>query len=122
MVLEKNLMEITKIKGYLATGIMQYTGELLVSRSTYDQVDLGMVGATFNDIFRSAHEVCGKIGLEAARELILHTPKDIVVMLCSGVDAAAHFHMMTILSKDGNQALANMQMVTAAPTFTKELS
>lgn len=121
MSLENAISELKTIKGYLASGVMQYTGELLASHTNTDSIDLGIAGATFNDIFRSAHEVCGKIGLEACRELVLFTPKGIVAMLCTGTASKAHLHLITILTSDGNQALAKMTMQKIAPTIVSTL-
>jgi len=120
MALETLLQEMKGIKGYIASGIMAYTGELLVGDST-NNIDLGLVGATFNDIFRSAHEVCEKIGLEATKEMVLFTPKGIVLMLCTGKKEKVHAHVITILTNDGNQALAKMTMEKLAPQVIKEL-
>lgn len=121
MSMQSLISEMKGIKGFVATGIMQYTGELLVGESANGSVDLGLVGATFNDIFRSAHEVCQKIGLEATKEMVLYTPKGIVVMLCTGVKEKVHVHFITILTNDGNQALAKMMMEKLAPAVMKEL-
>jgi hypothetical protein len=43
-------------------------------------------------------------------------------MACSGVDAAVHFHLIAVLTKDGNQALAKMQLDKMIPKIMKELS
>jgi predicted regulator of Ras-like GTPase activity (Roadblock/LC7/MglB family) len=117
MDLEAPLADVKAVKGYLATGIMQYTGELLAGNSVTESINLSIVGATFNDIFRSAHEVCGKIGLDACREMVLYTPRGIVLMLCTGIKSKVHCHLITILSADGNQALAKMQMEKAGPVI-----
>ena len=122
MALEQHFDYLKSIKGFLAAGIMQFTGELLASHTVTDSIDLGIAGATFNDIFRSAHEVCTKIGLEAANELVLLTPKGIIVMLCTGVESKAHVHMITVLAKDGNQALAKMTMEKLAPAIVSDLA
>ncbi len=121
MALQAHLAELKSIKGYVACGIMQYTGELLVGDSSSASIDLGLVGATFNDIFRSAHEVCVKIGLEATKEMVLYTPKGVIVMLCTGTKEKVHVHFITILTNDGNQALAKMTMEKLAPLVMKEL-
>lgn len=121
MALEQHLEELKKINGFQAAGIMGYTGELLASYSAVEGIDLAMVGATFNDIFRSAHEVCEKIGLEATKELVLITPKGIIIMLCTGVKAKIHVHFITILSSDGNQALAKMTMNRIADPVMNEI-
>lgn len=122
MALETYLEELKKINGFQAAGIMGYTGELLASYSSVEGIDLAMVGATFNDIFRSAHEVCEKIGLEATRELVLITPKGTIVMLCTGVKSKVHAHLITILSSDGNQALAKMTMQKISSPIMDELA
>ena len=122
MALEQHLADLKNVKGYQAAGIMHYTGELLASDSVVSNIDLALVGATFNDVFRSAHEVCTKIGLEAANELVLITPRGNIVMLCSGLKAKAHFHMITIMTSDGNQALAKLQMEKSVTGITAELA
>ncbi len=121
MDLQKYITELKGIRGYLASGILHYTGDLLIGDSTHE-LDLNMVSATFNDIFRMAHDVCVKIGLEATREMVLYTPKGIVVMLCSGSTDKVHVHLITIVSNDGNQALAKMTMERIAPLIVKDLS
>lgn len=122
MAIEQHLSEIKTVKGYQACGVMHFAGDLLAYDSVAPNIDLALVGATFNDVFRTAHEVCEKIGLEAAREMVLLTPRGTIVMLCSGTKAKAHFHMITILTSDGNQALAKMQMEKSVPGITGELA
>lgn len=121
MSFEAQLAELKNIKGYVAAGIMQYTGELLAGDSSSGSVDLGLVGATFNDIFRSAHEVCQKIGLEATKEMVLYTPKGVIVMMCTGAKERVHLHLITVLTSDGNQALAKMTMEKISPNLMKLL-
>ncbi|MEW6365524.1 MAG: response regulator [Acidobacteriota bacterium] len=110
MALEKHIQVLKEIKGYKAAGIMQFTGEMLAHHSDDPNIDLGLVGATFNDIFRTAHEASKKIGLDACREATIVTPKGIVIMRCSGTDAKVHFHVIAVLAADGNQALMKMQI------------
>ena len=122
MALERFLEELKTVKGYKASAVMNFTGEILVSDSVDSNIDLAIVGATFNDIFRSAHEASQKIGLQACQETSIETPKGIIVMRCSGVDEKAHFHMIGILSTGGNQALMKLQMNKMIPTIMEELS
>lgn len=110
MALEQRLQGLRDIKGYKASALMNFTGEILASDSVDSEVELELVGATFNDIFRSAHEASDKIGLDACRETVISTPKGIVVMHCSGVDARIHFHFIAVLSTDANQALLRMRL------------
>lgn len=122
MALEHYLQGLKEIKGYKASGIMNFTGEMLASDSEDKNIDLAIVGATFNDIFRSAHEASKKIGLDACKETVIATPKGVVVMRCSGIDAKSHVHFIGILSSDGNQALMKMQMEKMVPPVMDELS
>ena len=122
MALETYLADLRNINGYIASAVMNFTGEILAADSTSNDVDLNIVGATFNDIFRSAHDASGKLGFSAANETVIQTPNGVIVMLCSGADAEVHVHMITILAKDGNQALAKMTMEKAAKGIITELS
>ena len=122
MPLDGYLDRLKNINGYKASAIMNYTGEILVQDSVDANIDLGLVGATFNDIFRTAHEASIKIGLEACQESIISTPKGVIIMLCSGVKSKVHFHTIAILNLDGNQALVKMELKKMMPAIMAELT
>jgi len=122
MSLESILAELKGVKGYRSAGIMDFTGEMLVSDSHDSQFDLGIAGATFNDIFRGAHEAAGKLGLQATEELVINTPNGVVVMICSGANRDPHVHIIAVLEKGGNHALARMTMERMVPKIISELS
>ncbi len=122
MALENILNELKGVNGVKAVGIMNFTGEMLALESNDADVQLDMVGATFNDIFRQAHEACGKVGLKACQETVINTPDGAIVMRCSGVDAAAHIHLIGILAGDGNQALFKMQAAKLLPAAMEEVA
>lgn len=121
MALEQHLEALKEIKGYKASGIMTFTGEMLAHHSSDNTIDLNMVGAVFNDIFRAAHEASKKIGLDACRETSINTPKGTIIMRCSGTDAKVHFHTIGIMASDGNQALLKMQMEKLMPAMMQDL-
>jgi predicted regulator of Ras-like GTPase activity (Roadblock/LC7/MglB family) len=121
MAIEKHLNPLKEIKGFKAAGIMNYTGEVVAYSSVDPAINLELVGATFNDIFRSAHEASKKIGLDACKETVIMTPKGTIVMACSGVDAKVHIHAIGILEADGNQALMKMQLEKMIPAVVEEL-
>lgn len=122
MALENHLESFKSIKGYKASGIMTFTGEMLAVDSTDSKVDLDIVGATFNDIFRSAHEASNKIGLGACNETVITTPNGHIIMGCSGVQSKVHFHTIVVMDKDGNQALAKMTLEKMLPKVMDELA
>ncbi|NTV12852.1 MAG: hypothetical protein HGA96_02790 [Desulfobulbaceae bacterium] len=98
------------MKGYKASAIMTFRGELLASHSSDSQIDLSVVGKVFNDIFKTAHEVSEKIGLNSCLETVINTPRGIIIMRCSGIEALIHFHLLVIIAADGNLALSKMEL------------
>ena len=66
--LEALLNEMKGVNGYMASAIMDFTGELLASHSSSANIDLQVAGATFNDIFRGAHAAAGKVGFKGSRK------------------------------------------------------
>lgn len=122
MTIDTLLGDLKGIKGYKASAIMNFTGEILASDSASGDIDLEVVGASFNDIFRSAHEAAGKVGFSAANEMVILTPNGIIIMLCTGVNADIHLHLVTVMNRDGNQALAKMTMEKMGPAAMAELA
>jgi len=104
------LARLQAIKGYKASAIMTFRGELLASHSVDTQIDLSVVGKVFNDIFRTAHEVAEKIGFKCCLEIVINTPRGIVVMRCSGIEVLIHFHLLVVMAADGNLALSKMEL------------
>ena len=122
MALESYLHEFKDIKGYMASGIMDFTGETLLTDSVDSSVDLEATGAVFNDIFRNAHEASNKIGLDSCSKMTITTPKGLVVMECSGVDSPSHLHFIVVLKEDGNQALARKTLEKIVPKVVVAMS
>ena len=115
------LERVRGLKGYKAAAIMTFTGELLASDTVDANIDLDVVGTTFNDIFRSAHEASSKIGLEACQETVITTPEGFVIMRCSGSEAEIHFHLMVFLGVGGNPAMAKMELSRLEPRVLEHL-
>ncbi|MCI5146703.1 MAG: hypothetical protein D3923_14560, partial [Candidatus Electrothrix sp. AR3] len=70
---------------------------------------------------RTSEEAAEKAGLRTCDELVLKTPQRLIVMCCSGAESALHFHLITVLEKDGNQALTKMQLARIVPLLDEEL-
>jgi CheY-like chemotaxis protein len=110
------------IKGYKASALMNFTGEILISDSIDSNVDLENIGPVFNDVLRDAEEASEKIDIEPCLELTLKTSKAMVVMCCSGKATSIHFHLIAILEKDGNQALAKLELAKLIPLVNEQLA
>ncbi len=119
--LENMFNSLRGIKGYQTAALMNFSGEILLADSAETDADVESAGPLFNDVFRTAEEAAAKIGMETCIELVVKTPCGLVVMCCSGVNAAVHFHLIALLEKDGNQALTKMQLAKLVPIIMKEL-
>ncbi len=120
--LETMLAGLRDIKGYKGSGIMDFTGETLVSDCIDSDLELENIGAVFNDIFRSAQEAAEKMKLQACNELTLKTPHGIIIIRGSGAESAIPFHVIAVLEKDGNQALTRIQLTRMIPLAAQELN
>ncbi|MCI5223190.1 MAG: response regulator [Candidatus Electrothrix sp. AR4] len=121
--LETLLEGLRGIKGYKASGIMNFTGEMLASDCIDSNHDLENIGAVFNDIFRSAHEAAEKVELTACSELTMKTPEGIVIITCSsGTESTVPLHLIALLDKEGNQALTKIQLKKIIPLAGQELN
>ncbi|MFN7943436.1 MAG: response regulator [Thermoanaerobaculia bacterium] len=120
--LESYLDELKGVRGYMASGILDFTGEALATHSANAGVKLEAVSAVFNDIFRGAHEASRKIGLDACHTLVMTTPKGIIVMECSGANKSPHLHAIAVLEEGGNHALAKMTISKILPQAVNDLT
>lgn len=114
------LNELRSIRGYRASGIMSFTGQILVSDSVDPQINLNAVGSAFNDTFLVAHEATAEVGLEAATEIFIETSRQWIAMICSGMEAKAHIHLLVILDKEGNLALIRITMEKLLPRLMED--
>ena len=121
MALRELLEEFKDIKGFLAAGILDFTGEILDTLSETKKIDLAVVGATFTDILRSANDASGKIGLELTNEMTIVTPQGTVMMASTGINAPVNAIVIVVLDSDGNQALTKMKIKKVIPKLIVEL-
>jgi predicted regulator of Ras-like GTPase activity (Roadblock/LC7/MglB family) len=108
--LKRLIVNLRQAKAYKACGVLTFQGRILVRDSVDPNIDLDVVGATFNDIFQQAHEASERVGLEACHETAINTPKGIIIIRCSGIDAPAHFHLIVILGEEANLSLIRHEL------------
>lgn len=113
--LESFLAPLLNIRGCKAAVIMTSSGEIMAMNSKESGLNIYAAGLVFNNIFLAAHEASEKIGFDHCLETSIKTPKGIIVMRCSGPKTLIHFHLITILSSDGNHALTRMELDKAIP-------
>ena len=122
VMLDDKLDALKKINGYKGAAISDYTGDILTSDTGSLKGDLALSAATFNDIFRSAHQASKDLDLGVTQTMQILTEEGIVMMACSGEASRVHIHVFVILEKDGNQALAKMALNKLVPEIVEEIA
>jgi|GEM_PF-5454109 len=120
--LKRLIVSLRKAKAYKASGVLTFQGRVLVRDSIDPNIDLDVVGATFNDLFEQAHDASERVGLEVCYETAINTPKGIILIRCSGLDALAHFHLIVILGADANLSLVRHELDKFLAEVMKELA
>lgn len=115
MTLESYLERFKNIKGYKAAVIMNVGGEILTQDSIDPNIDLGLLSATFNDLFRKAHQASDKIGFDPCLEAAISTNKGMIVMRCSGGKGKDHYHLIAIFSLETDQILCQAELDECFP-------
>ena len=122
MEFESHLNELRSIRGYLASNILNWTGEFLAQHTTDPSIDTTFLSALCNDVFNHAHSVVEKIDAnQECTETLINMPFGTVILRCSGKSAKAHIHVGCIIVKDGNVALARMTVEKIAKTVSNLL-
>jgi predicted regulator of Ras-like GTPase activity (Roadblock/LC7/MglB family) len=120
--LKKFIVSLRKVNGYKASGVLTFQGKILARDSVDPKVDLDMVGSTFNDLFQKAHEASENVGLEACYETAINTPKGIIIIRCSGINALAHFHLIVVMGAEANLSLVKHELDKFLNVVMAELS
>jgi predicted regulator of Ras-like GTPase activity (Roadblock/LC7/MglB family) len=121
MAVEELFADIRTTNGYLASGLMTFTGDLIYSQSNDATIDVELVGATLNDIFRSAHAASNQLTGHPCSQLIIQTPASHIIMNCSGVDSVAHLHSIVVVKSDGNRTLIELNVKKMLPKAIEEI-
>jgi predicted regulator of Ras-like GTPase activity (Roadblock/LC7/MglB family) len=122
MLSENIFSDIKKMNGYLGIGISQYTGELLLIDESDSKINLEETAMTFNDVFRSSHELSHRLDLGKTEVMEITTEKSKILMACSGENRDLHIHIFAIFKKDGNVALAKLMLPRVLKKVIAELS
>ena len=122
MAIEELFADIRTTNGYLAGGLMTFTGDLIYAQSNDATIDVEVVGATLNDIFRNAHAASIQLTGNPCRELIIQTPAVHIIMNCSGVDSLAHVHSIVVVKSDGNRTLMELHVKKMLPKAMEEVA
>jgi hypothetical protein len=116
--------ELTEIRGYKASAIMTYDGELLYSNTTdlVNGYDLTVLLEVFNSLFGHACGLSEKSGFVSCNEMALRNGGEIVVIRCSGKDCLVGIRLLVLIEELGNVALMQRQLGSLLPRLMQCLT
>lgn len=120
--MEAYLEQLKSIRGYLASVILDSTGQVLALHSAGGPTAFEAASAAFGEVFRCAHEGSSEFGLGAYRSMLISTSECVVMTECSGEGSSVHIHWIVVLALSGNQALTKMSFKRLMPQVVAELS
>lgn len=119
--LESTLVDLRDIRGYLGSGVLDATGDLLAADSV-DGVDIALMGALYTDLLRSADEASRRLGMAGCNSTTLHTDQGVVVLRRVERVEYPPVYLIGVVKPDGNPALLRMQLDQLAPRVLARLA
>lgn len=117
--------ELSDIRGYRASAITTYDGELLYSNTKADQennYNLGVLFEVFNSLFGHACNISEKSGFVSCNEVSLRTGEEVVVIRCSGKDCLVGIRLLVLLEEQGNVAILQRRLGNLLPRLMQCLT
>jgi hypothetical protein len=114
--------DIKQIKGYLGSGISEYTGEVLLFDKNRGDVKVEEGAVIFNDVFRDVHSLSKQLVLGQTEIMEITTSNSKVLMACSGENSTIHLHIFAVFQRDGSVALAKMILPKILKKAVSELA
>ena len=115
--LDETLAKLKDVEGFMAVGIFTPNGEM-AAQVNVSGIKLAEIGALANDVLLKAQKASDLMNVGRGQVVHVDAPKAHVIARCLNesedfaVTAArkAHLHMVLILSKDGNLAMAKIKL------------
>lgn len=115
--LEDTLSRLSDIEGFMAAGVFTPNGEM-ASQINISNLKLAEIGSLANDVLLKAQKATDIMNVGRGTLVHVEAPKAHVIARClnesndfSQTQAGkAHIHMVMILGKDGNLAMAKMKL------------
>lgn len=115
--LEDTLGKLKDVEGFMAVGIFTPNGEM-ASQVNVSGIKIAEIGALANDVLLKAQKATDLMNVGRGHVAHVEAPKAHVIARClnesddyaASAAGKAHLHMVLILSKDGNLAMAKIKM------------
>jgi hypothetical protein len=119
--IEPYLVQLRELKGYIASGVINNVGDVILLDSLETEIDIEHLLKKFNDIFMAAHYLAENALVETCYQASFLTPKVNLIYRCSGPNQIHHLHVATVLSQKVNLALARISLERIIPLIIEEL-
>lgn len=118
--LDKILKKMSAVEGFIACAVVSPEGEVLASVNNAG-VKLQEIGALANDILLKSQHAAEMMGVGRAQCVHMEAPKGHALARCLNeatdftvtATGRAHFHVVMMIAKEGNIALAKMRLNNA---------
>ncbi len=115
--IEEILEKLKDVDGFMAVGIFTPNGEM-ASQVNSSGIKIAEVGALANDVLLKAQKATGMMEVGRGKTVHVEAPKAHVIAMCLNENAdfsateagKAHIHVVLILAKDGNLAMAKIKL------------
>lgn len=115
--LEDTLGKLKDVEGFMAVGIFTPNGEM-ASQVNVSGIKIAEIGALANDVLLKAQKATDLMNVGRGQIVHVDAPKAHVIARClnesedyaASAAGKAHLHMVLILSKDGNLAMAKIKL------------
>ncbi len=115
--LEETLGRLKDVEGFMAVGIFTPNGEM-AAQVNVSGIKIAEIGALANDVLLKAQKATDLMNVGRGQIVHVEAPKAHVIARClnesedysASAAGKAHLHMVLILSKDGNLAMAKIKL------------
>lgn len=116
--------ELGEIRGYMASAIMAYDGELLYCNTTdrVNNYNLSTLMEVSNNLFGKACSLSEKSGFASCGQMALRTGSEVLVIRCSGKDCLVGIRLFVLIEEQGNVALLHNQLGHLLPRIMRCLT
>jgi CheY-like chemotaxis protein len=126
--LDETMAKLAEVEGFMAVGIFTPNGEM-AAQLNKSGLKLEEIGSLANEVLLKAQKATELMDVGRGQLVHVEAPKAHIIARClnentdfTATEAGkAHLHMVLILAKDGNLAMAKMKLASiiqeAAPTF-----
>lgn len=106
--------ELSKVKGYRGSAILNHTGDCIqCNLSDFLPKEAEDRFLLYNDIFKNIHINFKKLNIEPPENIEIETSDRRVIIVCSGEEGRVHLHIIVIFDKSVSVGKILTQKVTS---------